>query len=194
MLPWLMVAEPLLVTLPARLQSLGALSGVFLRAGALTFGGGFVMIPLLEAELVRGQGWLTSHAFADAMALGQITPGPVVITATFVGYRIAGLSGAVFSTAAVFLPAFLLVLLVGASVERFRRNRVVQAFLHGIQPAVVGLMFAAAWVLLRHGAASWAGMAIAAASFLLLWRWKVAPVWVLLGACVIGVAVRLLGV
>jgi len=192
-LPWLIVSAPLLGTLPARLQSLGALSGVFLRAGALTFGGGFVMIPLLEAELVRGHGWLTSHAFADAMALGQITPGPVVITATFVGYRIAGLSGALFATVSVFLPAFLMMLLVGASVERFRRNRVVQAFLHGIQPAVVGLMFAAAWVLLRHGAASWTGVGLAAVSFLLLWRWKVTPVWVLLGSCVIGVIVRAFG-
>jgi len=191
--PWLFIAGPLLATLPERLQSLGAVMGVFLRAGALTFGGGFVMIPLLEAELVRGRGWLTPHAFADAMALGQITPGPVVITATFVGYRIAGLSGAVLSTAAVFLPALLLVLLVGASVERFRRNRVVQAFLHGIQPAVVGLMFAAAWVLLKHGAASWSGAGIAATSFLLLWRWGVAPVWVLIGACFVGVVVRMAG-
>lgn len=193
LVPWLLIAGPVLPTLGERLQSLGAVMGVFLRAGALTFGGGFVMIPLLEAELVRGQGWLSPHAFADAMALGQITPGPVVITATFVGYRIAGLSGAVLSTAAVFLPAFLLVLLIGASVERFRRNRVVQAFLHGIQPAVVGLMFAAAWVLLRHGAASWSGAGIAAAAFLLLWRWGVAPVWVLLGACLVGVVVRLAG-
>lgn len=193
LVPWLLIAGPVLPSLPERLQSLGAVMGVFLRAGALTFGGGFVMIPLLEAELVRGHGWLTPHAFADAMALGQITPGPVVITATFVGYRIAGLSGALLSTAAVFLPAFLMVLLIGASVERFRRNRVVQAFLHGIQPAVVGLMFAAAWVLLRHGAASWMGAGLATVSFLMLWRWGIAPVWVLLGACVVGIVVRMIG-
>ncbi len=192
-LPWLLVAEPLLGTLPARLYSLGALSGVFLRAGAFTFGGGFVMIPLLEAELVRGQHWLTPHAFADAMALGQVTPGPVVITATFVGCRVAGLSGAVFSTVAVFLPSFLMMLLVAASVERFRRNRVVQGFLHGIQPAVVGLMFAAAWVLLRQGAMSYAGIGVAIVSFVLLWRWRVMPVWVLLGACVVGMGLRAIG-
>jgi chromate transporter len=193
MLPWLLVAEPLLGSLPARLQALGAVSGVFLRAGALTFGGGFVMIPLLEAELVRGQGWLTPHAFADAMALGQITPGPVVITATFVGYRISGLSGALFATVSVFLPAFLMMLLVAASVDRFRKNRVVQGFLHGIQPAVVGLMFAAAWVLMRHGVGSYVGMGVAVASFIALWRWQVTPVWVLLGACVVGVFARLAG-
>lgn len=193
--PWIVpIAQPLLVTLPERLQSLGALSGVFLRAGALTFGGGFVMIPLLEAELVRAQGWMTPRAFADAMALGQITPGPVVITATFVGYRIAGLTGAVFSTVAVFLPAFIMVLLVGASVDRFRKNRVVQAFLHGIQPAVVGLMFAAAWVLLRHGVSDAVGVVLAAASFVLLWRWRVTPVWVLLGSCAVGIVAHLLGV
>jgi len=190
---WLLVAGPALLTFPERLQSLGGLVGVFLRAGALTFGGGFVMIPLLEAELVEGHGWLTPSAFADAMALGQVTPGPVVITATFVGYRIAGLTGAIFSTAAVFLPAFLMMLVVGASVARFRSNMAVQAFLHGIQPAVAGLLFAAAVVLLRHGVQHWVGFGIAAVSFALLWHWRVTPAWVLLGGCLVGLIATLLG-
>ena len=179
--------------LGARFQALGELSGVFLRAGALTFGGGFVMIPLLEAELVHARQWLSSQAFADAMALGQVTPGPVVISATFVGYRIVGLTGALLATASVFLPAFLLVVAFGASVDRFRSHRGVQAFLDGIQPAVVGLMFAAAALLARHGVTDPIGASIAIASFMVLVGLNLAPVWVLAGAGVLGLIATMTG-
>jgi chromate transporter len=128
------------------------------------------------------------------MALGQVTPGPVVITATFVGYRIVGLTGALLATAAVFLPAFLMVLTLGTSVERFRSNPSVQAFLDGIQPAIVGLMFAAAALLVRHGVVDPVGGVLAVVSFVLIARWQVAPAWVLLGSCAVGVAATLLGV
>jgi chromate transporter len=192
--PWLLaIAPPVIADLPARIQTIGAVMGVFLRAGALTFGGGFVMIPLLEAELVRAQGWLSSQSFADAMALGQITPGPVVITATFVGFQIGGLTGALLATVAVFLPAFLLMLAVSASVARFRANVTVQAFLLGVQPGVVGLLFAAAWLLGRHGVRDALGVGIAIASFLALWTWRPSPFWVLLGACTIGLLATLFG-
>ncbi|HET7225466.1 MAG TPA: chromate efflux transporter [Candidatus Eisenbacteria bacterium] len=170
------------------LQQLGSLAGIFLRAGALTFGGGFVMIPLLEAELVQARHWLTPQAFADAMALGQVTPGPVVITATFVGYVLSGLAGAIVSTVAVFLPSFVLVLLVSSSMERFRGTLTVQAFLHGIQPAVVGLMMAAAISLGRNGIDTWTQAALAVIAFLLLVRWRMNPVWVVLGAAGLGLA------
>lgn len=192
--PWLLVISPLAPTVAARLAALGSLSAIFLRAGALTFGGGFVMIPLLEAELVRAHPWMSRMEFADAMALGQVTPGPVVITSTFVGYRVAGLTGAILATASVFLPAFLIALALEASIDRFRANEGVQAFLHGIQPAVVGLMFAAAAVLFKNGALSWVGGFIAALSFALLWRWQLNAMWVLLIACVLGLLARLLGV
>ena len=174
------------------LHRLGELVGVFLRAGALTFGGGFVMIPLLEAELVQGRHWLTPQAFVDAMTLGQVTPGPVVITATFVGYTLAGLAGAILSTIAVFLPSFALVTLVGASLERFRRAPGVQAFLQGLQPAVVGLMAAATATLVRHGVHDVAGVVVAVVSFLLLWRTRLNPMWVVLATGVLGAVVGLL--
>lgn len=177
------------------MQQLGSLAGIFLRAGALTFGGGFVMIPLLEAELVQARHWLTPQAFADAMALGQVTPGPVVITATFVGYTLAGLAGAIVSTVAVFLPSFALVLLVSSSLERFRGTLTVQAFLNGIQPAVVGLMMAAAVSLARNGIDTWAEGALAVIAFMLLVRWRINPVWVVAGAATLGLleaGVRLL--
>ena len=93
---------------------------VFLRIGAVTFGGGFVMIPEIQAEVVNSHHWLTHQEFADATALGQITPGPVLIMATFVGYRVAGTLGALLATICVFLPSFLMTIAAGSS---FRRSR-----------------------------------------------------------------------
>src|SRR5207253_8235475 len=90
-----------------------------LRVGAVTFGGGFVMIPEIQAEVVNSHHWLTHQEFADATALGQITPGPVLIMATFVGYRVAGTLGALFATICVFLPSFLMTMAAGSSFRRF---------------------------------------------------------------------------
>jgi chromate transporter len=174
------------------LQRLGALASVFLRAGAVTFGGGYVIVPLLEAELVRGRHWLTPQAFVDAMTLGQVTPGPVVITSTFVGYTLGGLAGALVATMAVFLPALGLVLLVGVSLDRFRASPGIQAFLRGLQPAVAGLMAAATATLVRHGVRDALAAGVAAAAFLLLWRLRVNPMWVVLGAGLLGVVRALL--
>ncbi|HEY6866573.1 MAG TPA: chromate efflux transporter [Candidatus Eisenbacteria bacterium] len=186
-------AWPALVAWPARLAQLGSLAGIFLRAGALTFGGGFVMIPLLEAELVNARHWLSPHVFAQAMALGQVTPGPVVITATFVGYAVAGLAGALLSTIAVFLPSFLMTWAVGRQVERFRSTAAVQGFLQGVQPAVVGLMLAAAVAIARNGITDRAGAIMAAAALFGVWIGRVNPMWVMLGAAAFGLAQAALG-
>lgn len=177
--------------LVGRADLLLQLGGVFLRAGAITLGGGYVIIPLLEAELVRQRGWLTARAFSDAMALGQVTPGPVVIAATFVGARLAGATGAMVATAAVFLPSFVLVLVVAASVERFRRSALTQAFLAGLRPAVVGLLAAASVSLWHGGVRDLAGALIALVSFALLWRTPVSAGLVMLGAAILGLALRL---
>jgi chromate transporter len=166
----------------AKLGLLLALSTVFLRMGAVTFGGGFVMVPLIENEVVRTNHWLTQQEFADATALGQLTPGPVLITATFIGYRVAGTLGALVATIAVFLPAFLMTIAAGSSLRRFRSNRQVQAFLRGVTPAVVGLLVAAAWGIGRAGIHSWVGIAIAALAALVLLRYKPNPFWIIFGA------------
>jgi chromate transporter len=179
---------------PGAWRALGDLCGIFLRAGATTFGGGFVMIPLLENELVRARGWLTPDAFADAMALGQITPGPVVISATFVGYTLSGLTGALLATLAVFLPAFLMVIVIGGSAQRFRQMSGVQSFLQGLQPAVVGVMFAASIALLRSAGITPFSIALALVAFAVLALWRISSAWVLLGGSLVGVAARALGV
>ena len=158
------------------------LSFIFLRIGAVTFGGGFVMIPQIEAEVVNSHHWLTHQEFADATALGQITPGPVLIMATFVGYRVAGILGALLSTLCVFLPSFVITIAAGSSFRRFRTNRQMQAFLRGVAPAVTGLLVAAALSVGRAGIHSWPGLAMAFIILLILLRFRPNPFWVLMGA------------
>jgi chromate transporter len=159
-----------------------SLSFIFLRIGAVTFGGGFVMIPEIEAEVVNSHHWLTHQEFADATALGQITPGPVLIMATFVGYRVAGTIGALLATVCVFLPAFLMTIAAGSSFRRFRTNRQTQAFLRGVAPAVAGLLVAAAWSVGRAGIHSIIGLAMAVIILVILLRFRPNVFWVLIGA------------
>ena len=159
-----------------------SVSFIFLRIGAATFGGGLVMIPEIENEVVNAQHWLTHQEFADATALGQITPGPVLIMATFVGYRVAGLLGALFSTVCVFLPAFLMTIAAGSSFTRFRTNRQMQAFLRGVAPAVTGLLIAAAWSVARSGIHTFIGASMAVVILVILLRYRPNAFWVLMGA------------
>jgi chromate transporter len=166
----------------AKLGLLLTLSAIFIRIGAVTFGGGFVIAPLIEAEVVNNYHWLTHQEFAEAFALGQITPGPVLITATFIGYRVAGTLGALVATISIFLPAFLMVIAAGSSLRRFRTNRLVQAFLLGVTPAVVGLLVAAAWSIGRAGIHTWIGLSLAGLAVFVLVRYRPNAFWVILGA------------
>jgi chromate transporter len=204
-LAWSVSASRLTVLMPVALPALPAVSHasrmdalvevlmVFLRTGATTFGGGYVMVPVLERELVK-TGWIPAREFMDAVALGQITPGPVTITASFIGYRLAGLAGALFGTVAVFAPSFLIAMAVAGSVDRIRNHPAMKAFLAGVQPAIVGVMTAAVVSLGRSGIHGWVGIAIAAAGFALLVVTQIGTGVVLIGAAVLGVALRLLGV
>jgi chromate transporter len=159
--------------------------------GSVTFGGGLVMLPLIEAEVVNTHHWLTHQEFADAAALGQITPGPVLITATFVGYRVAGTLGALVATLSIFLPAFLMTIAAASSLRRFRNNEQVQAFLRGVAPAVVGLLVAAALSVGRAGIHSWVGVSIMVLAIITLVRFRPNPFWVILGAGVLRFVVGL---
>jgi chromate transporter len=171
-----------LAPLLSSLALLVTIGTVFLRIGAATFGGGFVMIPMIEHDVVGTYHWLSHQEFADATALGQITPGPVLITATFVGYRVAGVAGSLVATAAVFLPAFLMTVAAGSSLRRFQANTHVQAFLRGVTPAVVALLVAAAIGIGRAGIHSWVGLTIAAICVVVLLRFNVNAVMVIVGA------------
>ncbi|MBT9315331.1 chromate efflux transporter [Leptothoe spongobia] len=116
----------------------------FLKVGTLIFGGGLVIIPLLEFEVVERLGWLTTTDFINGVAIGQLSPGPVVLTAAFVGYKMAGFGGAFISAVGIFMPSFLFIMLAAPLLLRLRNNPWVQAFLKGIKPAVVGTIMAAA--------------------------------------------------
>ena len=169
-----------------------SVSFIFLRIGAVTFGGGLVMIPEIQNEVVNSHHWLTHQEFADATALGQITPGPVLITATFVGYRVAGFLGALFSTLCVFFPSFLMTIAAGSSFHRFRTNRQMQAFLRGVAPAVTGLLIAAAWSIARSGIHTIIGASMAVVILVVLLRYRPNAFWVLMGAGVFRYVLALL--
>jgi chromate transporter len=179
---------PPLAAFPLALTGgLAALARVFLPIGVLTFGGGLAMIPAIEHMVVVEQGWLDPKAFADAIALGQITPGPVAICATFIGYRVAGFLGAIVATLAMIVPATALALAAGHSVERFRTSPVVEGALRALAPAVIGMLAAATFSLGKAGVGVHMDVALAAAAFVLLLVRPISPLWLLVG----GGAVRL---
>jgi len=176
----------------AKLALLLTIASIFLRIGAVTFGGGYVMVPLIESEVVHARGWLTHREFVEAFALGQVTPGPVLVTATFIGYRVAGTLGALVATVSIFLPSLVLTVVAGSSLRRFRSNRQVQAFLRGVTPAVVGLLVAAAWSTGRAGIHTWVGLVVALAAGAALVRFRLNPFLIMLGAVVLRFAFSLL--
>jgi len=163
------------------LAGVAGLVRVFVPIGVMTFGGGLAMIPAIEHMVVLEQGWLDAKTFADAIALGQITPGPVAICATFIGYRVAGVVGALAATLAMFAPATAVALAAGHSIERFRSSRLVEGALRALAPAVIGMLAAATFSLGRAAVGFHFDVAIAAVSFLVLvWR-PVSPMWLLAG-------------
>lgn len=162
------------------------LSWVFFKIGTFCFGGGIVIVPLVENEVVLKYGWLTKQEFVDAVTLGQITPGPIVISATFIGYKVMGILGAIVATISVILPSFIMICLATAAVEKFRQNKVLGAFFRGSRIAVIGLIFEAALSIGKTSINSFPTVFIAMVSLILLLQYKLNPMWVLLGAGVIG--------
>lgn len=150
----------------------------FLEIGALGFGGGFGMIPLMKSATLSHH-WLSSRAFDQAIALGQITPGPVAISAAFIGDRVSGLPGAVIATVAVFLPSLVIMFLLTKGYHRIRRIPGLNFFLGIILAGVTGLILGVTWDLGRDVLHSFAAWALALGVFLLAWRAKI-PYWLLI--------------
>ena len=172
-----------------KLLTVWQLTTIFARVGTVTFGGGFVMIPQIEADIVDTQRWMNHQTFADGMAFGQITPGPVLITATFIGYKVAGLIGAIATTIAAFLPSFIMTVVAGTSINRFRTNFHVQAFLAGVAPAVVGMLAAAGVSLAKSGLSGPTGYGVATLACLLMLRATLHPVLIIFGCGLLQVAI-----
>ena len=167
-------------------QDLWRLLYVFLKIGAFTFGGGYVMVPILEGEVVNRFGWLSHREFVDSVALGQITPGPVVITATFVGYKVLGLLGACLATCAVFFPSYCFTLAISFYYQRFKSNELIQAFLRGVAPSVVGMLASATWSIGKESVHTWLGALIGLATVWVSLRFKIGSIWILLVAGCLG--------
>jgi chromate transporter len=162
-----------------------------LKVGALSFGGGFVIVPLMQGDAVRVHHWMTNAQFLNAVALGQVTPGPVVATVAAVGYAAHGLTGALLAAVVAFAPSFSFILIGGPRFALLRTNQTAQAFLDGAGPAAIGAIFGAA-ILLAMALRGWqfAVLALAAITLLLLRRGVVET---LLGAGILGVIVVLVG-
>ena len=173
----------------SKLLTVWKLAMIFFRVGTVTFGGGFVMIPQIETDIVEVHHWMDHQTFADGMAFGQITPGPVLITATFIGYKVAGPFGALTTTIAAFLPSFVMTTIAGASLNRFRTNFLVQSFLAGVAPAVVGMLAAAGVSLAKSGLSSPLSYGVATLAFLLMLRAKLNPVVIIFGCGLVQWAV-----
>src|SRR5262245_8776380 len=174
---------------------LGKLLTFFLKAGSLTFGSGLVIVPFLEKGLVQQTGWLDQREFLVAVAMGMISPGPVVITATFVGYLVAarfggslldGFWGSLVSTIGIFLPSFLLILIVAPVLIRYRQNPNVQGFIKGAYAAAIGTILGACVLLGRIAIGDWLTALIAAASLVVLFRWKVSNPVLVAATALIG--------
>lgn len=145
---------------------LGALAWVAFKVGALSYGGGFVIIPLMQHDVVSTYHWMSGPQFLNAVALGQVTPGPVVLTVSAVGYAAHGLSGAGLAAAVAFAPSFAFILLGARYFERIRTNRSVLAFLAGAGPSVIGAIAASAWALAMLITHLWQGALLVGA---LIW-------------------------
>jgi chromate transporter len=165
---------------------LGKLLLFFLKAGSLTFGSGLVIVPFLEKGLVQNTGWLDERQFLVAVAIGMISPGPVVITATFVGYLVAGFWGATAATIGIFLPSFLFVLIVAPILVRHRAQPDVRGFVKGAYAAAIGTILGAAVLLGKIAIGDWLTAVVALVSLLVLFRWKVSNPALVAATAVVG--------
>ena len=188
--PSLPLLAALAVTAPTANAAAGSILGklllFFLKAGSLTFGSGLVIVPFLEKGLVQQTGWLDERQFLVAMAMRMISPGPVVITATFVGYLVAGFWGSLVSTVGIFLPSFLFVLLVAPILVRNRANLNVKGFVKGAYAAAIGTILGACVLLGKIAIGDWLTVLIALVSLIVLVRWKVSNPVLVAATAMIG--------
>lgn len=187
------LAPALAVSTAVSAVTLPSLFWVFCKTGSVLFGSGYVLLAFLRADLVERLHWLTEAQLIDAIAVGQITPGPVFTTATFVGYLLAGPSGALVATAGIFLPAFVFVALSGPLVPRLRASAGAAAFLDGVNAASLALMAVVTLQLGRAALIDVPTLLIALAAAPLVLCWKVNATWLVLGGASIGYAVHALG-
>ena len=167
--------------------SLASLFVTFLKLGSVVFGSGYVLLAFLRDDFVHRLGWLTDQQILDAVAVGQFTPGPVFTTATFLGYILGGIPGAILATVGVFLPSFIFVAAVFPVVGMVRRSHWASGFLDGVNVSALGLMGGVTWQLSRAALVDWFTIAVAALALGLSVRFRINSAWLVLGGGIVGV-------
>jgi chromate transporter len=185
-------AVPLgLLAVPPATTGLIPLFLSFLKIGSVLFGSGYVLLAFLRSEFV-GPGMLTQRQLVDAVAVGQITPGPVFTTATFIGYLLEGVPGAIVATVGIFLPAFVFVILTGPIIPRLRSSPIMSSFLDGVNAVSLALMAGVTWYLGRTAVVDPFTAVLAVVAFVLSYRFKINPAWLVLGGGSLGFAYQYL--
>lgn len=173
--------------------SLWTLTAFFLKVGSILFGSGYVLLAFLRADLVQRWGWLTDQQLIDAIAVGQFTPGPVFTTATFIGYVVAGLPGALLATFGIFFPSFVFVAASNPLIPRLRRSAWTAGFLDGVNVASLGLMATVTWHLARGALVDGVSVGLGLVATVLVFRLRANSAWLVLGGGLVGLAVKMLG-
>jgi chromate transporter len=174
---------------PAAALGLWPLFAFFLKVGSVLFGSGYVLLAFLRGGLVEDRGWLTEAQLLDAIAIGQVTPGPLFTTATFIGYVLAGVPGAGAATLGMFVPAFVFVAASGPLVPRLRRSPLAGAVLDGVNAASLALMAVVTARLMHAAVFDWLSLGLAVASAVCLLGFRVPSPWLALGGAAVGFAV-----
>ena len=169
--------------------SLSSLFFIFLKIGSVLYGSGYVLLAFLRADFVVRLGWLTDQQLIDAIAIGQVTPGPVFTTATFIGYVLGGIPGALLATLGIFLPSFIFVAISNPLIPRMRKSAWISGLLDGVNVASLGLMAAVTWQLSMASLTGPIPILIALASFILLVWSKVNSTWLIAGGGLIGLVI-----
>jgi chromate transporter len=186
--PLLNIGLPGLATAPFNLWQMFL---IFLKIGAVLYGSGYVLLAFLRADFVTRLGWLTDQQLVDAIAIGQVTPGPVFTTATFIGYLLGGVSGGLLATLGIFLPSFIFVALSNPLVPRLRNSAWAGGFLDGVNAASLGLMAAVTWQLGQASLIDPLTILLAIIAAVLIFRFKLNSTYLLLGGAVIGLLAQL---
>jgi chromate transporter len=192
--PWTAIGLVLPAATAVASVNLLTLGAVFLKAGALLYGSGYVLLAFLRGDLVERLGWLTDGQLLDAVSIGQVTPGPLFTTATFIGYVLAGIPGAVIATVAIFAPAFVFVALIGPIAERVRDRPLTAALLDGVNAAALGLMAAVTVELGAVALRDPLAIGLALATGLALWWGRVPSVALVAIGAAVGLGASAVGI
>ncbi len=172
--------------------SLPLLFFTFLKIGAVLYGSGYVLLAFLRADFVVRLGWLTDKQMIDAVAIGQVTPGPVFTAATFIGFILGGVPGALLATLGIFLPGFIFVAMVNPLIPQIRNSPWASSLLDGVNVASLGLMAAVTWQLGKSSLIDLLTVLVATISFVLIVRFKINSTWLILGGAIVGLGYAVL--